>query len=145
MTAPQGKGVRLVWVVVPVVAWNVILGPFLPQGYASDQGVPQWLVWTEHALRVGIFGMPLVLWPTAEHRRAAWAVVGSGLCLYFISWLPILLDSELAQLQPWALLPAVTPAVWLGGLVWLSGSRVYGIVAVLFLVTHVAHQIVAGP
>ncbi len=142
-TRPEPPGARLVWWLVPLIAWNLIWSPYLPEGYASDTGVTSLLLMSEHLLRVATFVMIALLRERGSDRQrhAGRVLTTIGVALYFLSWIPLLWDPAAAQRPLLAVLPAATPALWLAALSWQARSAALAVLASAFLGVHIAHVV----
>lgn len=140
--------------IVPLLVWNVVFTRYLPPALASDfnHGIPTPLLVAENVLRIAVMAPPFLM-PldivSAVQRRGLW-VFATGALLYVLAWIPLMTAPESAWSTSRAgfLAPAYTPVVWLVGL-GLTGGRFYApvpltprlylILAVAFVLVHVAH------
>lgn len=137
---PELEAVNCFWLLLPLLAFNLVFASKLPERYSADDAVPTWLAWLEHGLRVpAFFGpllMPLGFGTRTQQVGLAIFVVGS--LVYLASWIPPLRRPD----SPWArsllggMAPAYTPALFFTGLAVLGDSPLYGGLAAAFLVVH---------
>ncbi|MFZ6027117.1 MAG: hypothetical protein ACOYYS_05310 [Chloroflexota bacterium] len=134
------------WLLVPLLAWNAILGPKLTQeAITSDAHSPPWLLATENLTRCIVFGLPLLfpLQMKDPWNRAGLAIYIAGTLIYFASWLPLLL----APTAPWStgpaglLAPRLTPFLPLLGIALLAHSWPYALISIAFITLHTWHGI----
>jgi len=157
-TAVLRNGLLLI---IPVMVITFGLWSALPAPYgaeAFDRGIPSWLLSAENALRLAIFGIPVVLYfgRQSEVQVRGWYVYLVGLLAY--------LGSYLAQIylpaSAWSssvigfTAPAWTTLLWLAGIglvcerSWLAlpwHRWVYLAVVAVFVTVHVAHARMAFP
>lgn len=142
---------------LPVIAWNIVLTPFLPAAYQPDvfeKEIPAWLTYSENASRIGVFLLTFLM-PLAVNdrtqRKGVYLYV-AGLLLYFASWVVLIVFPESAWSNSLAgfSAPAWTPLFWLAGMACIGDSFYFRlpyrrwyfiVVALLFLVFHNAHTI----
>ena len=141
--------------VLPVLAWNILLTSRLPQAFQPEifaKAVPPVISMSENAFRILLFAMmffmPLRI-STAKQKRG-FAVYMAGVLIYFASWLALIYFPESTWSRNWAgfMAPAYTPLLWLAG-IGLSGDKfylnlhvekwVYYLLAVLFALFHNLH------
>lgn len=135
----RSPGLRMIWPIVLVIAFNLIWADQLPPRYGDDVGVPVPLLVAENALRVVVFGWPVFLREDGPRRTLGWGLIALGLVIYMASWVPLLVDRAMAD--HWlAFGPAVTPALFLYAVAWLARSWPYAGAVTAFLALHVAHQ-----
>lgn len=130
-----------VWLLLPILGWNVALAPRLPGFFSDDRGVPGALLIAEALGRVFVFAMPIVLTVGFRHRwqRRGLALFSVGTFGYLLSWLPILLGWPPSWL--WVL-PYVLPIGWLLGLGLMARSGGYLVGSTLFALAHAAHGVI---
>lgn len=145
----------LFWLLVPVLAFNLAFYGALPAPYQEAtfwRDIPPWIALPENVLRiVALVILPLLLLrdptPSPRRRLGAWLYLG-GQAIYYGSWALLIARPELVTSLPIFLGPALTPALWIAGLVLLAGDRalvpgvrswLLGLGGALFLVAHVAH------
>lgn len=144
---------------LPLLGWNVVLAPHLPEPYASaafDRGVPTAVLAAEQVLRALVFALPFTMplqWTTAAQRRAL-AGFALGALIYLGSWLPLVLAPEAAwsHSRLGLLAPAYTPALWLFALAllaarsdgwWQRRPWLYPPLAAGFAAVHLTHAVLA--
>lgn len=140
---------------IPLLIWNVLFASRLPQLFDPSvfwSNIPLPLSVAENLFRVLVFALPFLM-PlsvrTASQRAGLWLYV-VGVCVYFVSWLPLMFLPETA----WStsalgiLAPAYTPAIWLFGIAMLGRRLYWGqqyrwwfylVGAAAFLIAHVLH------
>jgi hypothetical protein len=138
------------WLVLPVLVANIAFAGALPASYASDQGVPGWLLGVEWVLRIVVFAAPLLLTvrPTGRTGRLGVALYIGGLGLYVASWVvAIVAHSTGVAVSPLAATaPYWTPGLFLAGLALMSRTLWYLAPVAMFTAAHTAHgMIVLGP
>jgi hypothetical protein len=138
------------WLIVPLLAWNVALGPRIKQeAITSDAHSPKWLLMAESVVRVLVFALPVLMvlpgradWLSAL-PRAGLIVYVLGTLVYFASWLPLLF----APVSAWSnspaglLAPRLTPFLSFLGIALLGGSWIYGVIAAGFIWLHTWHGV----
>lgn len=127
--------------ITPLIVWNVVLWPRLPDDFPNDEGVPSWLLRVELILRIAVFAGPLLLafgWDSAIERIGL-ALYALGTVVYFASWLPHVQRTRWASRPVAALAPYATPLLPLLGIALAARSIPYGVVAVLFVAAHTTH------
>ena len=134
------------WLILPLVAWNLVLGPrIIDPRVTSDAHSQKWLLIAENSMRVLVFGLPLLLplqwqepWP-----KAGLVVYLIGTLVYFASWLPLFLTPRLGWSdRPAGLLaPRLTPLLSFLGIALIGQSWPYGIVSAAFIGLHTWHGI----
>ena len=134
------------WLLVPILAWNVMLGPRLAlEAVTSDAHSPAWLLYAENAARLFVFVLPLLLslqWKS-QFGQAGLSVYVVGTLLYFASWLPLLIAPQSA----WSasalglLAPRLTPLLPFLGIALIGQSWLYGLVAAAFIALHTWHGV----
>lgn len=155
IASPQRYLLSCGLLVLPIFAWNAVLGPYLPAAFAVDAfwtDIPAVLGAIENSSRIALlatpFLMPLELRCRTQQR--GFFLFAAGSVLYFISWLPLLL----APGSPWStsvfgfLAPAYAPLIWLVGLALLGRRLFWGtwyrwwmylIGTAVFIAAHVGH------
>lgn len=130
---------------VPVIAWNLVAAGRLPAMYGADTGVPAWLLVVETALRVLVFGWPLLLTLGLDDAARRWglALYVVGIVAYGLSWLPPLATGAPPVDPLLALAPYWTPAILLTGVGLMGRSRWYPVAVAAFSLAHVAHGAIA--
>src|SRR5512145_1943354 len=87
------------WLLLPLLAWNIILGPRLTQeAITSDAHSPAWLLAAENIIRIVVFAFPLLL---PLQLKSIWGKAGmltylAGTLLYFATWIPLLVAPQSA-------------------------------------------------
>lgn len=130
------------WLILPILIWNLILGSRLPQaGFQNDHLVPTWLLWSEHGLRLFVFGLPLIL--AFKMNKTGLLVYCLGTLLYFATWLPLLYGPQSSwSVSPIGILaPFITPILVFSGISLISQSWLYFGVSLLFTCIHVIHGV----
>ena len=134
------------WLILPLLAWNVILGPHIIQeAITSDAHSPKWLLTSENVVRILVFALPLFipLQITEIWGKAGLTVYIIGTLVYFASWLPLLLAPTSAwSTSPAGLLaPRLTPYFSFLGIALIGQSWPYGLVSMVFIFLHTWHGI----
>ncbi|MEZ4249839.1 MAG: hypothetical protein R3B99_16535 [Polyangiales bacterium] len=140
---------------VPVLAFNLAFYGALPDAFQAEtfwRDIPPAIALPENVLRILVLViLPLFLLrdpsPSARRRLGVWLYVG-GQAIYYGSWTLLIAKPDRVASLPIFLGPALTPALWIAGLVLLAEDRpllphlrprlLFGGGA-LFLVAHVAH------
>lgn len=125
----------------PFIAWNVALGPLLPDSFPNDEGVPAALLVIEGITRIGVFAGPVLLsfgWDSGSERLGL-VLFGAGLIVYFSSWLPHLREVDWSTSPPISLAPYATPALVLIGIAMATSSWAYAVVSTAFVAAHISH------
>jgi hypothetical protein len=130
---------------LPPLLWNIAF----TSGLSFDRfpgTAPSWLLFLENILRAATFLLPLLL-PIRKGKPRYPTGVGlyiAGLLSYFGCWTYLMIrpDDAWAQNFWMQLAPAYTPIIWLLGIALITRSIFYGIVAALFIATHVAEYVV---
>lgn len=114
---------------IPVLVWNALFTRKLPPAFAKDvfdRDIPVFVLRGENWLRVLISVLPVFVplrfsWAGQE---AAWVVYGSGLLVYFCSWLPLIHrpDSRWSRSAVGFLAPSYTPLGFFSGMALLGHS-----------------------
>lgn len=126
------------WPLVPILAWNVALAPYLPPDFGADSAVPLSLKVVEMIGRAFAFTAPLLLTLGNERASQRWgrAVFVVATLAYFASWLPPLLDPE----PRWIWLgPYVLPGLSLAALGLWARAPAYVVGVSVFTLAHVGH------
>lgn len=130
-------------VLIPLV-FNLVWTRKLPAIYSKDEFVPKWILWMEHGFRFPAFFLPLLIpvYLSTLLQTAGIIVYSIGLCLYLISWVMQIYYPKTAWSQSLTgfLAPAYLPLVWMTGIALISGSWIYEIIVLLFVVIHVYHN-----
>jgi hypothetical protein len=132
------------WLIVPLLAWNVVLGPRIVQeAITSDAHSPKWLLIAENVVRILVFVLPVLI---PLQVKDIWAKAGLsiyilGTLVYFASWLPLLLapGSAWSTSPPGLLAPRLTPFLSFLGIALIGASWPYGLVAAVFIFLHTWH------
>lgn len=147
---PESRLERLVrngvWLVLPVLVANIVFAAALPEGYASDEGVPGWLLAVEWVLRVVVFVAPAWLTVRLSGRAGRVGAVAYvlGLAVYAASWVAVITAGDAGVGHPVvATAPYWTPAVFLSGVAILCRTWWYLVPVGLFVATHTAHGLLA--
>ncbi|HTX91665.1 MAG TPA: hypothetical protein VMC09_10655 [Anaerolineales bacterium] len=137
------------WLILPLLAWNLVLGPRITQkAITSDAHSPKWLLIVENVVRILVFALPLLLplprsanWQFA--LRTGLVVYILGTLVYFASWLPLILipDSAWSASPAGLLAPRLTPFLSFLGIALLGQSWPYGLLAAIFIFFHTWHGI----
>lgn len=144
------------WLLLPILAFNVIFVRYLPSAYKTDQfrkDIPGWISIPENILRIAVMILPLVMrfsTSTLSQRVGLWFYL-VGIMLYFASWRVQIAFPESAWSTSAAgfLAPAYTPVVWLAGIALIGDSLtisaipyspwIYVVLSGLFLIFHNLH------
>ncbi|MFV8754926.1 hypothetical protein ACNOYE_30630 [Nannocystaceae bacterium ST9] len=142
------------WLIVPVMVWNVALAKRLPPAFAKQvfwADIPRTIAIPENLLRVALFALPCVTVIGLDSTHAiGLALFGVGLLAYFASWIALIRapESRWSRHAIGFMAPAYTPALWLLGMA-LSSSAFVGDervirglflgLAAAFLGFHLAH------
>jgi hypothetical protein len=131
--------------VVPLLVWNAVFWPRLPEGAGGIETVLPVFEWTENVLRLFVFGLPLLLTvqPSERVRSAAWMTYSVGLLVYFVSWLPWLRGAEEGSTLL-LLGPYVTPLIAFAGIATLCRSRAYAVASIAFVLVHAVLGLARG-
>ena len=138
------------WLILPMLAWNLLLGPRLSDPrITSDAHSQKWLLTAENLTRLLVFALPLLMpLPGRANWLSGLSLAGlivyiSGTLVYFSSWLPFLaIPASAWSNTPIALLaPRLTPYLSFLGISLLGGSWLYGVIAALFIILHTWHGI----
>ncbi len=134
------------WLMLPLLAWNFILGPRLNDPrITSDLNSPKWLLIAENLLRMVVFVLPLLIPLQTETplQKAGLAVYIVGTLIYFASWLPLLLapQSVWSNSMPGLLAPCITPLFSFLGMALIGSSWPYALISLLFILLHTWHGI----
>lgn len=142
------------WLLAPVMAWNVLLTAKLPAAFSREvfwHEVPRAITIPENSLRIGLFALPgVTMFEVSSIAVAGWLVYGLGLGAYFASWLALIYRprSWWSRHAVGFLAPAYTPSLWLAGVALSTTSYVghgpwvrwaFVALSVGFLGFHVAH------
>ena len=134
------------WLIVPLLAWNLLLGPHLTDvRITSDRRSPKGLLITENLTRILVFSLPVCLplqWQT-RGSIAGLAIYLTGTVLYFASWLPLLLAprSAWSNRATGLLAPRLTPYLPFLGIALIGQSWPYGLISAMFILLHTTHGI----
>jgi len=155
-TAVARNGVLLI---VPAMVITFGLWSALPAQYgveAFDRGVPAWLLNVENALRVAVFGIPVLLYFGRRSRLqvTGWYVYLVGMLAYLCSYLAqiYLPASAWSGSVIGFTAPAWTTLLWFAGIAlvcertWLAlpwHRWVYLACAAAFVTAHTAHAYMA--
>jgi hypothetical protein len=133
------------WLTIPVLVWNAAFTRKLPQGYSSDARVPRTLLTLEHALRVLVFGLAILLPLRVDdlYGRAGLAVYVAGMLIYWASWVMQICfqDTRWSRSALGILAPAYTALIWLAGIALIGHSLVYALISILFTFVHTWHNV----
>jgi hypothetical protein len=107
--------------ILPVMAWNVILTPYLPLPYQSEvfwNDIPPFVAWAEQISRILIF-VAMLLMPLSirsAQQRKGLVIYLTGLGGYFFSWFALIYLPESQWSGSFLVFsaPAYTPLLWLG-------------------------------
>ena len=140
---------------IPILAWNVILGSKLPVAYQTetfDKDIPLAVAVGENVFRSLVMFLPLLM-PlsfASRSQRLGLYVFIFGLLVYFLSWMVLIIFPASAWSMSAAgfLAPAYTPLIWLIG-IGLIGTQLYFnspyqswmyiLLSVIFLSFHITH------
>ena len=143
------------WLTAPPLLFNLAFMGLLPPAFSAavfERDIPAAVAVPENILRVMLFALP-VLMPLrvdTPRRRAGMAFYLTGIALYFLAWLPLMVMPE----SSWStsllgfMAPAYTPLLWLAGIALLGDTlflRVpyrwwfYLLLTALFLAFHNTH------
>jgi hypothetical protein len=145
------------WLLVPIMAWNVIFSSRLPKLYSPEvfwNDIPPFVANGENFFRLIVFILP-VLMPmrieTQSQKFGLWLYI-SGTLIYFIAWLAQIYFPQSA----WSLsvsgflAPAYTPLIWLVGIgligeaLYFSSpyrSWMYIVASITFIGFHLSHAL----
>jgi len=143
-----------IWLLAPVMAWNILLAAKLPAAFSRDvfwREVPSVISIPENTLRIALFALPgVTVFEFGSTHVAGWLVYGLGLAAYFASWLALIYRprSWWSRHALGFLAPAYTPSLWLAGVAlsttsylghepWVRAAFVA--LSAGFLSFHVAH------
>src|SRR5512141_3084141 len=143
---------------LPIMAWNVILANKLPRLYSPDvfeKDIPAFIIHGENIFRLIIFILPLLMPMRIETstQKIGLALYIAGTAIYFISWLAQMYFPQSAwSLSAFgSLAPAYTPLIWLIG-IGLIGSTLYFAspyrswmyitLSILFVAFHLSHTFI---
>lgn len=134
------------WLLVPLLAWNIILAPKITmEQVISDAHSPIWLLTAENITRVIVFAFPLLLPLRIQNRMSKTGLVIylAGTLIYFASWIPIIWapDSVWSQSAVGLLAPRLTPLLSFLGIALVGHSIPYAVVSVTFIALHTLHGI----
>jgi hypothetical protein len=134
------------WLIVPLLLWNVILGPRITQEQiTSDAHSPAWLLGAENIFRLVTFIFPLFLTMKFDSNlgKIGLAVYIIGTLIYFASWLPLLIapQSPYSESMLGLFAPRLTPLISLLGVALICSSWPYGLIATAFIFFHTWHGI----
>lgn len=134
------------WLIVPLLLWNVILGPRITQEQiTSDAHSPAWLLGVENIFRLVTFIFPLFLTMKFDSNlgKIGLAVYIMGTLVYFASWLPLLIapQSPYSESMLGLFAPRLTPLISLLGVALICSSWPYGLIATVFIFFHTWHGI----
>ena len=138
--------VNTFWLLLPLLAWNLVLGPRITQdAITSNTHSPKWLLFAENVFRILVFALPLLIplqWKDAWNK-AGLVVYILGTLVYFASWLPLMLAPQSAwSKSPLGLLaPRLTPFLSFLGIALIGASWPYGLIAAVFIFFHTWHGI----
>jgi len=141
---------------IPILFWNVLYAPSLPQGYSVEffwNNIPAFIGTTENVLRAIVILLPLLMPLKVKSRtqKTGLAVFIAGAVIYFASWLVLIYFPESA----WSrsvfgfTAPAYTAVVWLTGIGLIGETLFTGIpyhpmvyigLSALFVVFHSIHS-----
>ncbi len=128
---------------LPIFVWNLLFWAKLPPAYSNDQNVPDWLLFVENVLRIGVFGFPLFLTMRLKNRKHKVGLVlyAIGSVLYYGAWLLVIFWPETAvATHPFvSLAPYYTPLLFFAGLGMMGNSPPYILAAILFTLIHTYH------
>jgi hypothetical protein len=134
------------WLMIPILAWNLVLGPRLTDPrVTSDKHSPAWLREAENVSRIIVFAFPLLLplqWDDAW-SKAGLVIYLVGTLVYFASWLPLIMapGSRWSNHTSGLLAPRLTPFLAFLGIAMTGHSWLYGILAGIFIVLHTWHGV----
>jgi hypothetical protein len=144
------------WLLVPILAFNIVFVRQLPPAYQMDmfwRDIPTWIGTPENILRTIIFLLPLVMCLRAitPAERAGFVIYIFGTLIYFAAWGALILFPQ----NPWSrsaagfMAPAYTPALFLVGISLIGDTLtipgllyspwIYRVFAALFLIFHNLH------
>jgi hypothetical protein len=132
------------WLILPLLAWNLALGPRITQpAITSDAHSPKWLLILENITRILVFALPLII---PLQVKNVWGKIGLvvyilGTLVYFSSWIPLLLvpNSDWSTSPAGLLAPRLTPFLAFLGLALIGHAWLYGLVAAAFIFLHTWH------
>lgn len=126
---------------------------FLPPAFSASEfwrDIPPVVVMMENGLRAVVFALPffMPLNAAAVSQRVGLSLYVGGTCLYFLSWLALILapDSLWSSSLLGFLAPAYTPLLWFTGIALLGRELFWGrfyrwwmywVLSVLFVSAHV--------
>lgn len=144
----QFRWLNCLWLLVPLLIWNVVLTSKLPQeAFRSDLNIPQWILIGENLLRVVVFAISLFLPLQLKNRMSQIGIFlySVGALIYFASWLPLLFapHKDWSTSNPGLLAPYVTPLLAFLGIALIARSWANGQAAVLFISLYILHGLYA--
>ena len=145
------------WLLLPILLWNVIFTAKLPHSYSADlfdKDIPTWLAGGENFFRLVVFIFPLLMplrIATGTQKLGLGLYLG-GTLLYFLSWLALIYFPQSAWSTSAAgfLAPAYTPLIWLAGIGLIGNSLyidtpyhpwMYVTVSAIFIAFHLTHAL----
>jgi hypothetical protein len=144
---------------LPIMAWNLILTKKLPQAYSAEifeKDIPAFIVNGENVSRLIVFILPLLMPFHIETQTQilGWWLYIAGTILYFFSWLVQIYYPQSAwSLSAFGFLaPAYTPLIWLIGIGLIGNtlyfsfpyrSWMYIFTAIVFIGFHLSHAATA--
>ena len=134
------------WLILPLLAWNLVLGPRITQpAIISDAQSQKWLLVTETVTRILVFALPLII---QLQVRDIWGKSGMvvyifGTVVYFASWMPLLLapESDWSNSPAGLLAPRLTPFLSFLGIALIGQAWPYGLLAAAFIFLHTWHGV----
>ena len=123
--------VNCMLLLMPIMAWNLILTNKLPRVYSAEifeKNIPAFIVNGENISRLIIFSLPLLMplrIETQSQKLDLW-LYSAGTIIYFVLWLAQMYFPQSAwSMSAFGFLaPAYTPLIWLTG-IGLIGSALY--------------------
>ena len=133
---------------VPVLLWNLLFAAQLPHdAYSSNAGLAPWLTVVETALRIAVFGFPLLLTMklTTRTHKLGLALYLIGSLLYYGAWVVEIVwpGSSLAGHTAVILAPYTTPLIFMTGIGLMGDSLLYIAISVVFTIVHTFHGLVS--
>lgn len=146
MTKLKLRWLNCLWLMVPLLAWNIVLAPKITlDKVISDSNSPIWLLVAEHITRIIVFVFPLLLPLRLQDTisKTGLAIYIVGTLIYFASWIPLIWipASIWSQSAAGLLAPRLTPLLLFLGIAMIGHSLPYAGFSILFIALHIWHGI----
>lgn len=134
------------WLMLPLLVWNIILGPRIKDARITSDGYsPRLLLLAENVIRIIVFMLPLLLPLQLKDiisKAGLWIYI-AGTLIYFVSWLPFLFapQSVWSNSAAGLLAPRLTPYLSFLGVAIIGQSWLYAVIAGLFIILHTWHGV----